>query len=81
MPATAQDVGAGEKALSVSQTLGGLERNKTYYFRVVAENKVGATYGENESFTTLPPCKGAEEKCEWSIQSAPDPPPESLKIG
>ena len=77
VPATAQDIGAGEKALSVSQTLGGLERNKTYYFRVVAENKVGGTYGEDESFTTLPFCKGTEAKCEWSFQSAADPTPES----
>ena len=75
VPAPPKDIGSEAKAQSVSYTLKGLERNKTYYYRVVAENEAGITDGADESFMTLPPCKGAEEKCVWSGQPTPNPPP------
>jgi hypothetical protein len=39
------------------------------------ENDFGTFFGEDETFTTLPPlppCKGAEGKCEWKTQATPD---------
>ena len=69
IPITAEDIGSGTEALTVSQTLEGLERNKTYHYRVTATNEVNTTHGTDKSFTTLPPCKKVEGKCEWSVQS------------
>ncbi len=82
VPVPSKDIGSEANAQAVSFTLKSLERNKTYYYRVVAENEAGTTDGSGKSFTTLPPCKGAEEKCVWSTQSTPNPPPlteDSLK--
>ncbi len=39
----------------VSVALSGLQPRTTYHFRVVASNSAGSTFGEDESFTTLPP--------------------------
>ena len=38
---------------SVSQSVAGLQSNTTYYFRVVAQNTFGSSYGSILSFTTL----------------------------
>lgn len=62
-------------ALAVERGLRGLQRNTTYHYRVFAENEVGATYGPDRSFTTLPSCKGAEAKCVWSMQGTSNPQP------
>ncbi len=75
IPVAPEDIGSGTTAVAVSKTLSGLERNKTYHFRVVAESAAGTTHGTDKSFTTLPPCKGAEEKCLWSTQTTPNSPP------
>ena len=75
VPATAEDVGSGRTAIAVSKTLSGLERAKTYHFRVVAKNATGTSYGADKTFGTLPECKGAGEKCEWSSVASPNPAP------
>ena len=43
----------------------------------MAFNEVGTTYGADQSFTTLPPCKGVEGECEWSTQTTPNPTPKT----
>jgi hypothetical protein len=73
---TAETIGSGPVA-TVGRGLKGLQRNTTYHYRVTAENEVGVVYGADRSFTTLPPCKGAEAKCTWSLQEASDPVPPS----
>jgi hypothetical protein len=50
----------------VSETIGGLEPNTTYHFRVVATSSAGTTYGEDKTFKT----QGAEAP-EWEIQATP----------
>ncbi|MEK7152101.1 MAG: hypothetical protein AAB773_01595 [Patescibacteria group bacterium] len=42
----------GSTAMNVSDTISGLANNTTYYFRVVAQNSYGTTYGNILSFTT-----------------------------
>ncbi|MGN6257567.1 MAG: hypothetical protein ACTHN3_07440 [Solirubrobacterales bacterium] len=69
IPATAASIGGGRQAVAVSQTLKGLERNKTYHFRVVATNEAGTTRGTDKSFATLPYCKGGSPECSWTNQS------------
>ena len=39
----------------VSIPLGGLQTSTTYHFRVVASNSAGTSFGEDETFVTLPP--------------------------
>ncbi|HEY7829103.1 MAG TPA: hypothetical protein VIC06_00880 [Solirubrobacteraceae bacterium] len=39
----------------VSVPLGGLQTSTTYHFRVVASNSAGTSFGEDETFVTLPP--------------------------
>jgi hypothetical protein len=51
----------------------GLARSTTYHYRLTAENEVGMVHGADRSFTTLPPCKGAEAKCLWSLQATTNP--------
>jgi hypothetical protein len=75
VPAVGEAVGSGRESVAVSQILKGLERNKTYHYRVVATNSSGTTKGADKAFTTLPPCKGAEEKCSWSTQTTANPAP------
>jgi hypothetical protein len=74
VPIPAADLGAGSAALTVERGLRGLARSATYHYRVTAENEVGVIHGADRSFTTLPPCKGAEAKCVWSAQTAANPP-------
>ncbi len=47
--------GAGEAPVLVSVSMGALSTNTTYYFRIVATNPGGTSYGADNSFTTLPP--------------------------
>ena len=48
-----QFLGGGTNDINVSSELRGLSPNTTYYFRVVAENSAGVSYGANVSFKTL----------------------------
>jgi hypothetical protein len=75
VPLTLEDVGSGSVPVEVSQTLKGLARNTVYHYRLTAENEVKTVFGGDQTFKTLPPCKGAGEKCEWSTSPAPNPPP------
>lgn len=54
-------VGNGSQAVSVSVPLSGLSANTVYYFRVVAENSYGRSFGLIETFVTpqsVPPSEG-----------------------
>ncbi len=72
VPIPAKEAGSGINPVKVSQAISGLEASKTYHYRVTAQNSFGLAQGEDETFTTLPPCQGAEAKCEWKTQSTPD---------
>jgi hypothetical protein len=47
------DAGSASQMESAQTTLGGLEPNTTYHYRLVASNEDGTTYGEDLTFTTL----------------------------
>ena len=46
--------GSGSSAVAVSASLTGLAANTTYHYRVVASNAGGTSYGNDQTFTTLP---------------------------
>ncbi len=46
------DAGSGTATVRVNANIDGLELNKTYHFRLVAENSVGEVFGPDQSFTT-----------------------------
>ncbi len=71
-PVPAKEIGSGAKAIEINLPVMGLEANKAFHYRVVAHNSYGTVYSEDETFTTLASCKGAEGKCEWKSQSPPD---------
>jgi phosphodiesterase/alkaline phosphatase D-like protein len=50
-----QDGGSASGATSITQTLEGLEDYTIYYYRFVAENSLGTSYGAKQSFRTIPP--------------------------
>ena len=52
---TSQNIGSGSSPISVSANLTGLQANTTYFFRSVATNTQGTTYGNTLSFTTTTP--------------------------
>jgi hypothetical protein len=52
--------GSPNVTTQVSAPLSGLELEKTYYFRVVATNTMGTTYGAEKSFTTKPAVAGVQ---------------------
>jgi hypothetical protein len=45
--------GSGQSATSVSATIGGLQPNTRFHFRVVATNAAGVARGRDRTFTTL----------------------------
>ena len=49
-----QSVGSGLFDIAHSFSLSGLQSNRTYYFRAIAENQYGKTYGGIVSFATAP---------------------------
>ncbi|HEX2096823.1 MAG TPA: S8 family serine peptidase [Solirubrobacterales bacterium] len=51
IPASPGSAGDETEDLAVQQTIGGLEPEATYHYRVVASNEIGTTYGEDETFT------------------------------
>jgi hypothetical protein len=55
IPASDADVGSDNLDHPESQTLSGLTPGTTYHFRIVATNSVGATYGADQTFTTVAP--------------------------
>lgn len=57
------DDGAGTTPTTVKTTLSNLAPYEAYYYRVVASNSSGATYGEQKEFRTL---------SAWTIQSTPE---------
>jgi len=73
IPVAAEGIGGGDAAIPLGKYLEGLSRESTYHYRVVAENEVGISKGDDQSFTTLPECK-VEEVCSWSAQNAVEPP-------
>lgn len=51
---TSMDVGSGVSDVSVSVDVTGLDAETIYYFRLVASNNNGTTYGSDKTFITLP---------------------------
>ncbi len=47
-----QNIGSGNSAFNITSFLSGLNSGQTYYFRAVAQNSFGTTYGNVISFTT-----------------------------
>jgi len=47
-----QSVGSSNNSITYSYTLSGLQSNTTYYYRAVAQNSQGTSYGQVLSFTT-----------------------------
>ena len=79
--------GNGDSASPVTQVVGGLLPDTTYYYRIVAENSAGSSAGSVETFTTAPepaqqcPNEGAREavhatslpNCRaWELVSPPE---------
>jgi hypothetical protein len=54
-----QSIGSGTSAIPVTANLTGLNQNRTYYYRVVAQNSVGTTSGSVVSFATSAPLPAA----------------------
>jgi sugar lactone lactonase YvrE len=54
IPITPESIGSGTVGIAVSKTVTGLSKNTEYHFRVAAENKVAAAYGEDKTFKTSP---------------------------
>ena len=46
---------SGSTLFPISANITGLSASTTYYYRVMAANSVGTTYGETKIFTTAPP--------------------------
>jgi hypothetical protein len=52
LPVSPQSIGAGFGNINVSVTLGSLTPDRTYYYRLMAKNIAGVSYGEELSFKT-----------------------------
>jgi hypothetical protein len=52
IPVPDASVGSGEEDVQVSRTIEGIKGEKTYHYRLVAENEQGVTKGEDKSFYT-----------------------------
>ncbi|MCX7615921.1 MAG: fibronectin type III domain-containing protein, partial [Patescibacteria group bacterium] len=64
-----QSAGSGNSSLNVSQALSNLSPNTTYYFRIVAQNQNGTTYGSILSFTTTTGGGGGGGGCFGNVPS------------
>ncbi len=64
-PVKAGTLAASTEDIAVSTALGGLDGGTTYYYRVVARNSAGTSYGAPSSFLTKPP--------EWTVAYMPQP--------
>lgn len=49
-----KEVNSGQGAVLVEESLSGLQGNTVYHYRLVAENALGSSYGEDKTFTTGP---------------------------
>ena len=49
---SSQSIGSGTNTVNVSANLSGLSPDTTYYYRIVATNSAGTTYGSGMSFRT-----------------------------
>ncbi len=54
LPVPDADIGSGSDTVAVSQEVTGLQPNKTYHYRVVAENAEGPGQSADRTFTTPP---------------------------
>ncbi len=83
VPVTAQGIGSGLAPVAVGEYLEGLERNTAYHYRLTATNEVGTVIGGDESFTTLPLCKGTGGACSWKEMTSlsPVPPASDSVVG
>lgn len=52
VPLPMEDVGSGEAATAVSETVEGLKPGTTYHFRIVVTNEISTAYGADYFFTT-----------------------------
>ena len=52
IPMSPKNIGFGSEVIEVSESINGIEPDTTYHFRVVAENILGRSEGEDETFTT-----------------------------
>jgi hypothetical protein len=65
------DAGSGTSAVAVSEVVSGLTPGTTYHFRIVAQNSLGITEGEDNTFTTEPltmPTGHAYTKRAWRVK-------------
>lgn len=60
------DAGAGNAAVTVSETLSALSPATTYHYRLVATNVQGTTYGSDATFTTATPTPVVPTVETWS---------------
>jgi sugar lactone lactonase YvrE len=60
IPVSPESVGAGTSNVAVAQSVTGLTLEKTYHYRLVAENTVGTSKGEDKSFETKIPSVGTQ---------------------
>jgi hypothetical protein len=54
-PASPVEFGPEPAFVAAKEPISGLKEGTLYHFRVVAENSLGTTYGEDRTFTTLAP--------------------------
>jgi streptogramin lyase len=54
IPLTPESIGSGSSGISVKQTATGLSKSTGYFFRLVALNEGGTTFGKEKEFTTEP---------------------------
>lgn len=52
IPISPKNIGFADETIEVSDAVAGLEPDTTYHFRVIAENLLGHSEGEDETFTT-----------------------------
>ncbi len=52
---TPRSAGSGNSTTGFQQSVPNLEPNTTYYFKIVASNSVGVSYGDYQAFSTVPP--------------------------
>lgn len=52
-PVPSASLASGPKAVAVNQAITGLSAQTTYHYRLVAENEIGVSQGEDRTFTTL----------------------------
>jgi streptogramin lyase len=63
VPVPNGEVGSGVVWKAVSQSITGLEEDRTYHYRLVATNSSGTVSGQDHTFATIP----------WTVQTTPTP--------